>query len=147
MTHQVETKGIRRLSQLSFGLWSGGLHEWVSVALVLLTLAIAVWSIERAEWITPQPSLTLVLGIAVLSSLLLTKSRLPGIAIHGLMLVLGAVITVWQLSSLLGSQSWWQAIAVKPSEGIAYFPYLNMVHPAEAECLDSSFPGYHHHPG
>lgn len=127
MTHQVEPKGIGRLSRPGVRLWFGGLHQWVSVVLAFLVLAIAVWSIEQAEWITPQPSLTLILGIAVLSSLLLTKSRLPAIATHGLMLVLGAVITIWQLSVLLGSQSWWQAIAVRPSESTSYFAIFLIV--------------------
>ncbi len=67
----------------------GSLHEWMSVVLVFLTLAIAVWSIEQAKWIKPQPSLTLVLGLAVLTSLLLIRSRISNKVTPLLMIGLG----------------------------------------------------------
>ncbi len=104
--------------------------------LTFLTLAIAVWSIEQARWITPQPSLTLVLGLAVLTGRLLVKSRLSGATAYSLMIILGIVVTVWQSASLLppplttassnhfiaAIQSWWQAISAgRPNEGTIHF--------------------------
>ncbi|MFC2006390.1 DUF4129 domain-containing transglutaminase family protein [Chloroflexota bacterium] len=119
-----------------FRLWFGNIHEWVSVLLIFLTLAIAVYSLEQAKWITPQPPLTLVLGLVILTSLLLLKSRLPDKATCFLIMVLGAIVAVWQSSVLLGSpettsksnnlmttlHSWWQAVSTgQPNEGIIHF--------------------------
>ncbi|MBI2288601.1 MAG: hypothetical protein HYU83_06485, partial [Chloroflexi bacterium] len=67
----------RRYRLLPSGLrfWLGSGPEWVSVLLVFLTLAIALRSVEQAQWITPQPSLTLVLSLAILTGWLLVKTR------------------------------------------------------------------------
>jgi len=120
----------------SFKSWLGNWQEWGSIVLLFLALEIAVRSIEQAQWITPQPSLSLVLALAVLTAWLLCKSRLPGAVTHPLVVVLGALVTVWQASNLLPSleiasrvnqlivalQSWWQAtIAAEPSEGTIQF--------------------------
>ena len=136
MPRQAETTRMRKLLPPGFSLWVSSRTEWASVVLVFLTLAVAVRSIEQARWITPQPSLTLVIGLAVLTSLLLIKSRLPDAAIHFLIIVFGAFATVWQSASLLplpettassnhllfALQSWWEAISFsKPSEGTIHF--------------------------
>ncbi len=120
---------MRWLSGVVFRFLLDSLHEWVGVALGFLTLAIAVWSIEQARWINPQPSLILVLGLAVLASLLLAKSRMPNWAAYLLMIVLGLAVTVWQTTGLFAVtegksvlQSWWQVILRgEPNEGIVYF--------------------------
>ncbi len=93
-------------------------------------------SIEQAQWIKPQPSLTVALALAVATGWLLGKSRLPGSVVHPLAVVIGAAVTVWQASNLLPPsdiasrvnqlavtlQSWWQTIsAAKPSEGTIHF--------------------------
>lgn len=120
----------------SFKSWLGSWQEWGVIILLFLALEVVVRSIEQARWITPQPSLTLVLVLAVLTGWLLCQSRLPTIVIHLLAMVLGAAVTVWQASNLLPSpemtsrvsqlavalQSWWQAVsAAKPSEGTIHF--------------------------
>ncbi len=120
----------------SFRFWFGSLQEWGSAILVFITLAIAMYSVDQAKWIIPQPPLTLVLGIAVLTSLVLIRRRLPNAATFSLITILGAVITVWQSSSLLVSpeataesnrlmvalHSWWQAIStIQPNEGTVHF--------------------------
>ena len=101
----------------------GGWQEWGITILLFLALEITIASIERAGWITPQPSLTLVLVLAVLSGWLLCKSRLPAIVSHPIALILGVVVTVWQASNLMPSpeiisrvnqlgealKAWWQA--------------------------------------
>ena len=119
-----------------FKSWLGSWPEWGSILLLFLVLEIVVRSIEQAQWITPQPSLTVILALAVLSGWLLSKSRLPSTATYPLAVVLGAMLTVWQASSLLplletasrvnqlavALQSWWQATSVaKPSEGTIHF--------------------------
>ncbi len=105
------------------------LQEWASVVLVSLTLGIAVWSIEQARWINPQPSLVLVLGLAVLITLFLVRSQISNWLTYFIMLILGLVVTVWQSVILFASseaksalQSWWQAVSgFHPSEGTVYF--------------------------
>jgi hypothetical protein len=106
-------------------------HGWLNIILVFLVLEIAVFSVEQARWITPQPSLTLVLIIAVLTAWLLARSRLHSTATYTLALVLGVMVTVWQTYNVLpllettsrfhqlvmALQSWWQAkSALKPGE-------------------------------
>jgi len=49
----------------------GNWHGWLTMILVFLVLEIAILSIEQARWITPQPSLTLVLFLAMLATLLI----------------------------------------------------------------------------
>ncbi|MFC1908261.1 DUF4129 domain-containing transglutaminase family protein [Chloroflexota bacterium] len=136
MLNQVETTQKYEPPGLRFDFRFGKMQEWGSLAIVFVTLTIAVRSIEYARWITPQPSLMLVLVLAVLTGLLLAKSRLPGKARYSLVLVLGAIIAVWQSSSILifpettsrisnlviSLNYWWQAIStVRPSEGITHF--------------------------
>ncbi len=119
----------RRAIRERLGAWVGGWQEWVSVLLLFLTLEIAVYSIEQAQWITPQPSLTVVLILAMLTGLLLIKNRLPEAASYFLVAVLGAMVTVWQASNLLSP---WETtsrlnqlivalIATKPNEGTIHF--------------------------
>ncbi|MBI2329353.1 MAG: hypothetical protein HYU85_06945 [Chloroflexi bacterium] len=122
--------------RISFKSWWGGWQEWGIIIPLFLALEIAVGSIEQARWITPHPSLTLVLVLAVLTGWLLGKSRLPTIVIHPLAVVLGAAVTLWQASNLLPSvattsrvyqlllalQSWWQTTsAAEPSQGTIHF--------------------------
>ena len=123
-------------------LWSairagvGGPQEWASVLLVFFTLAVATWSIEQAHWIRPQPSLTTVLVLAVLTGLLLVRSRLPARIVYPAMVVLGLGVTVWQAVGLMpysetesALRAWWvAATGARPSEGTTYFAmFLSLV--------------------
>ena len=67
MSGQVGRTPRGRLSRAIARFGHGSLQEWASVVLVFVVLAIAVWSIEEAKWISPQPSLILALGLAVRS--------------------------------------------------------------------------------
>lgn len=124
------------MSRASFKSWLGSWQEWGSIILLFLTLEIAIRSIEQANWIKPQPSLTLILTLAVLAGLLLSKSRLHGALIYSIAIVLGAVITVWQAANLLPPSetmprvnqllvalwSVWQTIIMaKPSDSTIHF--------------------------
>ncbi|MDP2731376.1 MAG: transglutaminase domain-containing protein [Dehalococcoidales bacterium] len=116
--------------------WLGSWSDWLSIICLFLVLEIAVRSIEQARWITPQPSLTLVLLLAILAGWLQTRSRLPGQMLVPLALVSGVLITLWQAANLLPSletssrlgqliaalQSWWQAVSLgEPSGGTVHF--------------------------
>ncbi len=135
-SYQIVEQLKRQISRAGFRSWLGSWQGWGSVILLFLTLEIAVYSVEQARWITPQPSLTVVLALAVLTSWLLCKSRLPGMAIHPLLAFLGTMVTVWQASNLLSPlgivsrvnqlilalQSWWQATSMaEPTEGTIHF--------------------------
>lgn len=140
MANKKEKQGkiqpAQPVSLTDFGLWLGSWWEWVSVILVFLTLEIAVLSIEQARWIRPQPSLTLVLVLAVLTGLFLAKRRLPGAVKWCLVIIVGAGVTIWQASTVLplsetssriarlvvALQSWWQTTSTGlPSEGTVQF--------------------------
>jgi transglutaminase-like putative cysteine protease len=79
----------------------GGWREWFNIILLFVTLEIVALSLERAHWITPQPSLTLVLIISMLAVGLMVVTRLPGLVIHPLSLIIGAGVTLWQVQDLL----------------------------------------------
>ncbi len=79
----------------------GDWRVWLNLILLFVALEIVVLSLERARWITPQPSLTLVLVLSMLTVWLLVISRLPGIIVHLLALIMGAGVTYWQTQSLL----------------------------------------------
>ncbi len=76
-------------------------QNWVGIFLVFLTLEIAVLSIEQAHWITPQPSLSLVLFFSVVITLILARLRLFGFIKFLLSLVIGLAVTLWQAMNVL----------------------------------------------
>lgn len=80
-----------------WGSWQG----WVGIFLVFLTLEMAVLSIEQAQWITPQPSLSLVLFFSVVFTFILIKIRLFGLIKFILALAVGLVVTAWQAMNVL----------------------------------------------
>ncbi|MDO8577583.1 MAG: transglutaminase domain-containing protein, partial [Dehalococcoidales bacterium] len=96
--------------------WQG-----LSMAFVFVTLATAIYSVEKVAWVSPQPSLLLTLLLSVLTTLVLTKVRLPAIVIHGAILLVGAGVYIWQFSALVAPHSWWQALHTKPNESSVYF--------------------------
>ncbi len=83
----------------------GDRAELFGLVLMFAALEIVVLSLERARWITPQPSLTLVLVLAVLVVRLLTLTRLHWTVIHLLTLALGAGVTYWQVAGLLSHRN------------------------------------------
>jgi hypothetical protein len=90
----------------------GGIISWfrnwqglVSVILLFLTLEMVVLSLESADWINPQPMLTLVLVVSFIIAGLLIRSRLPGIIAHIIALGAGAGVTAWQTYMLPSSNT------------------------------------------
>ena len=105
------------------------LQEWVGVILGFLVLVIAVRSIEQARWINPQPSLVFVLFLAVLTALLLAKSRIPNRIAYPLAIILGLVVIAWQSTGLIIPPEgrsvlhhWWYTLStLQLNEGTLYF--------------------------
>lgn len=83
----------------------GERREWFGLILMFAALEIVVLSLERAHWITPQPSLTLVLVLAVLVVRILTLTRLHWTVIHLITIALGAGVTFWQVYGLLSHRN------------------------------------------
>jgi len=136
ITHSATGKKLPGLLWSVVRIVAGSSWELTSVLLVFLSLAVAAWSIEQANWITPQPSLITALFFAVLTSLLLFRSRLSTRKTYLIMVVLGLGVTVWQAVNLMPSSdtesalhNWWAAISgIRPSEGTTYFAmFLSMV--------------------
>jgi transglutaminase-like putative cysteine protease len=78
--------------------------DWTRVILLFLTLEVAVLSVELAHWIKPQPSLTLVLAVAVLAGFVLASRRIPGWLSHVAALFVGAAVSLWQGFFLVPAQ-------------------------------------------
>jgi len=115
-----------------FRLTPDGWQEGISLILLFITLEIAVRSIEQAGWLTPQPSFTLVLVIAVLTALVLAKSRLRNAVRYAVVIILGILMIFWQSAVVLSFspgvpgdnlvQSWWRVLTTtRPSESTLPF--------------------------
>ena len=71
---------------------------WVAAGLLTLNMIIVVWSVEVADW-APTPSLVLVMLIAVLTALLLTRVRFWTAAVLPAGLLIGGGVVIWQMVS------------------------------------------------
>ena len=69
---------------------------WVAAGLLTLNMIIVVWSVEVADW-APTPSLVLVMLIAVLTALLLTRVRFWAAAVLPVGLLIGGGVVIWQM--------------------------------------------------
>jgi len=102
---------------------------WLGLGFGFLTSAIAIWSIAHAHWITPQPSLITVLGLATALGVILANTRIPGRIAVPIMLLIGLVVTAWQAArpftpaqEMSSLQLWWQTISTsRPAESTLYF--------------------------
>ncbi|MDP2919210.1 MAG: transglutaminase domain-containing protein [Dehalococcoidia bacterium] len=101
----------------------------VGTGLGFLSIAIAVWSIEKADWISPEPSLITTLALATAAGFIMGL-----IPIHigfsaAAMVLTGVVVTIWQgtqlfepTASATAFQLWQESVASgRPSEGTIYF--------------------------
>jgi transglutaminase-like putative cysteine protease len=84
--------------------WMGDWEQWAGMALLFITLEIAVRSIEQARWINPQPSLTAILVLAVISGWILSRSHLRRIWRVVIGAALGLIITIVQSAWLMPGQ-------------------------------------------
>ena len=71
---------------------------WIAAGLLALNMVIVVWSVEVADW-APTPSLALVMLLAVLTALMLTRVPLWTAALLPIGLLVGAGVVIWQLTT------------------------------------------------
>lgn len=69
---------------------------WIAAGLLLLNMIIVVWSVEVADW-APTPSLVLVMILAVLTAIPLTRIRLWTAAVLPVGLIIGIGVIIWQM--------------------------------------------------
>ncbi len=85
------------------GWWHTSIAELTTLVLLFIVLGIAVFSIEQAKWISPQPELTIVLLLSVLSAFVLGKIRLPIVVTCIIAIILGVLVAMWQISGFFSS--------------------------------------------
>jgi transglutaminase-like putative cysteine protease len=113
------------LSQLGLN----GILRIISIGLCFLTIAVAAWSIEKANWITPEPSFITTLALATLAAVILAKLPLHGLITFLLTTIVGLAVIFWQSVTLFVTDQdisairlWWTAVTSgSPSEGTIYF--------------------------
>ncbi len=76
-------------------------QEILSVLAIFLPLEVMILSLERAEWLDSQPSLSLVLAVSVLTGYILTKIKLHKLLKWLVVIILGIIITGWQVLTIL----------------------------------------------
>jgi hypothetical protein len=96
-------------------------QEWLAVVLTVVTLGVAVYSVEQAKWITSQPPLTFLLVVSVLATAVVMRLKLPAKVRLLSVTVLGLLAAIWQASRMAGQQGLWQALLSKPNEGTVHF--------------------------
>ena len=129
MTPSVGKRLAIRLRQAVRQFRLANLLTFVGVGLGFLTIAIAAWSIESADWIAPEPSLITTLALSVASALLIGLFRAHGALAALFVIVLGLLALAWQSAGLFARtqdtsafQIWWQTLTgSRPSEGTLYF--------------------------
>lgn len=70
--------------------------DWLNLLCLIITLGVAVWSVDQAGWIRPSTSLVTILIIAAAVGFVLAKSSLPAASSHPLALILGLAVIFWQ---------------------------------------------------
>ena len=79
----------------------GDWRTWLNIGFLFIALGIAVYCIEQAKWISPQPPLTLILFFSIVFVWLFNAVRLPGWITHIPAVVTGLLVTVWAGMALL----------------------------------------------
>ncbi|UCC16017.1 MAG: transglutaminase domain-containing protein [Dehalococcoidales bacterium] len=82
-------------------LWVWLHQEWMTVLLTFITLEIAILSIERANWLESQPSLTFVLILSVLTGAILAKRQFRRLVNWSIVVVGALLVTAWQTLTVL----------------------------------------------
>lgn len=76
---------------------------WASVLLLALMLLSVVWSVRAAQWVDGLSILQWIALPAIVVTLVATQARrVPGIAAHFLLLLMGAAWVTWMLSLVFG---------------------------------------------
>ncbi len=72
---------------------------WLTLALLLLSVGVVAESVASVEWVS-TPGLAGVLLLSVLAALALAKTPLPALLLHPVALLLGAVVVVFQTTTI-----------------------------------------------
>ena len=130
MFRSISEKLVVRCWQVIRQIYLGSnLLGWLGLGFGFLTSAIAIWSIEHAHWITPQPSLITVLGLATIVGVILANIRISSRVAVPIMLLIGLVVTAWQAAQPFATaqevsslQLWWQTVNTsRPADSTLYF--------------------------
>ena len=104
------------------GPWVWIQQEWMTVLLTFITLEIAILSIERANWLESQPSLTFTLILSVITGFILAKRRFRRPVNWLIAIIGGLLVTAWQTLSVLPSSQlpWYERLgtALESSWGV-----------------------------
>ena len=110
--------------------------EWIGLLLLLFPLGVAINSIQRAEWIDPQPSLLTVLLLSMFLAFFLVKIRWSKTDTISAAVAVGLGVTIWQAAGIVTASSeggiltrmaerlsslWETMSATSPDEGTIYF--------------------------
>ena len=122
----VTDNGRRGLSSLG--------RDIFSTLLTLATLGVAVWALEAAEWVNPQPSFLLALGLGVAGGAALARTRLKSIWAFIFIGLGGLAVSIWQSVALFpvieGLSSWsrWFEGLTQPSANpVAFVVFLLVI--------------------
>ncbi|MDD5190900.1 MAG: transglutaminase domain-containing protein [Dehalococcoidales bacterium] len=107
-------------------------RDWLmltSLVLAFGTLAVAVLSIEKADWVRPEPLLIVTLAFALVCGSLLANLRFINKWFIPLMVISGLGVTVWQSVLIFKAnqdysafQQWWLTVSnALPSDAPIYF--------------------------
>ena len=102
-------------------------REWPLILLTLITLGIAVFSVERAHWISSQPPLSIILILSILVTVVAMRLKLHRAIKMSSVILLGLLITIWQAFRLAGGQSLWQALSSPLNEGTIHFGVILVI--------------------
>ena len=72
---------------------------WLTLALLLASVGVVAESVSSVEWVS-TPGLAVILLLAVVSGLVLSKTPLHALLLHPVALLLGTVVVVFQAASL-----------------------------------------------
>ncbi len=86
-----------------YKIWAVNWQHVLNIVLLFIVLETGVFSVEKAQWITPQPSLTLTLILSVLITLLFARLRLYQAFKHILIIVIGILVTIVQTMALVSA--------------------------------------------
>lgn len=114
---------LRRLGLLRWPprLW-GPREGWTTFIFLLLAHLAVVWSVERAQYVTQLPDLTVVTVLALSTGLALAKIAAPDVLLFPLGVVVGLPIALWRTALTVGeAEGLWQQAQVVVQRSTAWW--------------------------
>ncbi|MBI3953898.1 MAG: hypothetical protein HY330_05240, partial [Chloroflexi bacterium] len=94
---------------------------WLTVLLVVFTLLVVVWSVQRAHWVKELPPLSWVVLASTAVGLLGAKVRWPGALVHLLASLVGLIFVLWLMTGVVPGASWEEHLVELGSRLLAWF--------------------------